>query len=79
MMMRTTMSRYDEQFEERMNPPRKQSSNYYNKESKGRKKITVVLYKNEIHLMGAPKDFEVVVLNLDKGMLIENDDDFYDE
>jgi hypothetical protein len=79
MMMRTTMSKYDEQFEERMNPPRKQSSNYYNKESKARKKITVVLYKNEIHLMGAPKDFEVVVLNLDKGVLIENDDDTYDE
>jgi len=75
------MSKYDEQFsnDERMNPPRKQSSNYYNKESKSRKKITVVLYKNEIHLMGAPEGFEVVVLNLDKGMLIENDDDTYDE
>ena len=67
------MSRYDEQFEERMNPPRKQSSNYYNKESKSRKKITVVLYKNEIHLMGAPEGFEVVVLNLDKSLLIDDD------
>jgi len=71
------MSKYDEQFSnyERMNPQRKQSSNYYNKESKTtRKKITVVLYKNEIHLMGAPEGFEVVVLNLDKGMLIDEDD-----
>ena len=74
-MMRTTMSKYDEQFskEPRMNNPRKGENYYSDKSSKTRKKITVVLYKNEIHLMGAPKDFEVVVLNLDKGMLIDED------
>jgi hypothetical protein len=77
------MSKYDEQFsnDARMNNPRKgKGENYYgSKSNKSRKKITVVLYKNEIHLMGAPDGFEVVVLNLDKGMLIENDDDAYDE
>jgi hypothetical protein len=75
------MSKYDEQFSdaERMNNPRKGENYYGSKSNKARKKITVVLYKNEIHLMGAPDGFEVVVLNLDKGMLIENDDDAYDE
>lgn len=74
------MSSYDSQFsnDERMNP-RKKKENYYNKESKVTKKITVVLYKNEIHLMGAPKGFEVVVLNLDKGVLIDDDDTYDDE
>jgi hypothetical protein len=68
------MSKYDEQFskEPRMNP-RKEENYYANKSSKTRKKITVVLYKNEIHLMGAPEGFEVVVLNLDKGLLIDDD------
>jgi hypothetical protein len=80
MMMRTMMSSYDSQFsnDERMNP-RKKKENYYNRESKTSKKITVVLYKNEIHLMGAPKGFEVVVLNLDKGVLIDDDDTYGDE
>jgi len=75
------MSRYDEQFsnDARMNNPRNKENYYGSKSNKARKKITVVLYKNEIHLMGAPDGFEVVVLNLDKGMLIENDDDAYDE
>ncbi len=59
--------------------PRKKKENYYNRESKTSKKITVVLYKNEIHLMGAPKGFEVVVLNLDKGVLIDDDDTYDDE
>jgi hypothetical protein len=72
------MSKYDEQFskEPRMNNHNPRSGeNYYGKNSKTtRKKITVVLYKNEIHLMGAPEGFEVVVLNLDKGMLIDEDD-----
>ena len=76
------MSKYDEQFsndprmnDPRMNNPRRKGENYYSdKSSKTRKKITVVLYKNEIHLMGAPEGFEVVVLNLDKGMLIDEDD-----
>lgn len=69
------MSRYDEQFnnEPRMNNPKKGENYYANKSSKTRKKITVVLYKNEIHLMGAPEGFEVVVLNLDKGLLIDDD------
>jgi len=70
------MSKYDEQFsnDPRMNNPRRKGENYYSdKSSKTRKKITVVLYKNEIHLMGAPEGFEVVVLNLDKGMLIDED------
>jgi hypothetical protein len=70
------MSRYDEQFSNYEQRGRGES--YYGKNNK-RKKITVVLYKNEIHLMGAPNGFEVVVLNLDKGMMIENDDDTYDE
>jgi hypothetical protein len=74
------MSKYDEQFsnDARMNNPRKGKNYYADKSSKTRKKITVVLYKNEIHLMGAPEGFEVVVLNLDKGLLI-NDDNSEDE
>lgn len=69
------MSKYDEQFSNnaRMNNPKKGENYYSDKSSRARKKITVVLYKNEIHLIGAPEGFEVVVLNLDKGMLIDED------
>jgi hypothetical protein len=34
-------------------------------------KLTVVLYKGEIHVIGKPDDMEVVVMNLDKE--IENE------
>lgn len=79
------MSMYDEQFtnDERAN---RKKENYYDKKRPAsrkttvvNKKITVVLYKNEIHLMGAPKGFEVVVLNLDKGILINDDESDTDE
>jgi hypothetical protein len=50
------------QWEQFANEP----SRYPVNPKKKRGKLTVVLYKGEVHVLGSPNNMEVVIMNLDK-------------